>query len=67
MLLLLAGVTFVVFGMMYLAPGDVTVMLAASSPSQEQVAQSGGSSVSTSRPGSSTGMFLRRAARGDLG
>jgi peptide/nickel transport system permease protein len=38
MLLLLAGVTFVVFGMMYLAPGDVTVMLAASSPSQEQVA-----------------------------
>ena len=26
MLLLLAGVTFVVFGMMYLAPGDVTVM-----------------------------------------
>ncbi len=38
MLLLLAGVTFVVFGMMYLAPGDVTVMLAASSPSPEQVA-----------------------------
>ena len=38
MLLLLAGITFIVFGMMYLAPGDVTVMIAASSPSPEQLA-----------------------------
>ncbi len=37
MVLLLFGVTFVVFGMMYLAPGDVTAMLAANAPSAEQV------------------------------
>jgi peptide/nickel transport system permease protein len=36
MVLLLFGVTFVVFGMMYLAPGDVTAMLAANAPSAEQ-------------------------------
>src|SRR2546425_993787 len=37
MVLLLFGVTFVVFFMMYLAPGDVTAMLAANAPSAQQV------------------------------
>ncbi len=67
MLLLLAGVTFVVFGMMYLAPGDVTVMLAASSPSPEQVAQIRREFGLDQPPWVQYGMFLRRAVRGDLG
>jgi ABC-type dipeptide/oligopeptide/nickel transport system permease component len=67
MLLLLAGVTFVVFGMMYLAPGDVTVMLAASSPSQEQVAAIRREFGLDQPPWVQYGMFLRRAAQGDLG
>jgi ABC-type dipeptide/oligopeptide/nickel transport system permease component len=67
MLLLLAGVTFVVFGMMYLAPGDVTVMLAASSPSQEQVAQIRREFGLDQPPWVQYGMFLRRVAQGDLG
>ena len=67
MLLLLAGVTFVVFGMMYLAPGDVTVMLAASSPSQEQVAQIRREFGLDQPPWVQYGMFLRRAVQGDLG
>jgi peptide/nickel transport system permease protein len=67
MLLLLAGVTFVVFGMMYLAPGDVTVMLAASSPSQEQVAAIRREFGLDRPPWVQYGMFLRRSAQGDLG
>jgi peptide/nickel transport system permease protein len=67
MLLLLAGVTFVVFGMMYLAPGDVTVMLAASSPSQEQVAAIRREFGLDQPPWVQYGMFLRRVVQGDLG
>jgi ABC-type dipeptide/oligopeptide/nickel transport system permease component len=67
MLLLLAGVTFVVFGMMYLAPGDVTVMLAASSPSPEQVAQIRREFGLDQPPWVQYGMFLGRVVRGDLG
>jgi peptide/nickel transport system permease protein len=67
MLLLLAGITFVVFGMMYLAPGDVTVMLAASSPSPEQVAQIRREFGLDQPPWVQYGMFLRRVAHGDLG
>jgi peptide/nickel transport system permease protein len=67
MLLLLAGVTFIVFGMMYLAPGDVTVMLAASSPSPEQVAAIRREFGLDRPPWIQYGMFLRRIARGDLG
>jgi peptide/nickel transport system permease protein len=67
MLLLLAGVTFVVFGMMYLAPGDVTVMLAASSPSPEQVAAIRREFGLDQPPWVQYGMFLRRVTHGDLG
>jgi peptide/nickel transport system permease protein len=67
MLLLLAGVTFVVFGMMYLAPGDVTVMLAASSPSPEQVAAIRREFGLDRPPWVQYGMFLRRVTHGDLG
>src|SRR6185295_641817 len=67
MLLLLAGVTFVVFGMMYLAPGDVTVMLAASSPSPEQVAAIRREFGLDQPPWVQYGMFLGRIVRGDLG
>ena len=67
MLLLLAGVTCVVFGMMYLAPGDVTVMLAASSPSPEQVAAIRREFGLDQPPWVQYGMFLRRVAHGDLG
>jgi peptide/nickel transport system permease protein len=67
MLLLLAGVTFVVFGLMYLAPGDVTVMLAASSPSPEQVAAIRREFGLDQPPWVQYGMFLRRVAHGDLG
>jgi peptide/nickel transport system permease protein len=67
MLLLLAGVTFVVFGMMYLAPGDVTVMLAASSPSPEQVAAIRREFGLDQPPWVQYGTFLRRVAHGDLG
>ena len=67
MLLLLAGVTFIVFGMMYLAPGDVTVMLAASSPSPEQVAAIRREFGLDQPPWVQYGMFLRRVAHGDLG
>jgi peptide/nickel transport system permease protein len=67
MLLLLAGVTFVVFGMMYLAPGDVTVMLAASSPSPEQVAAIRREFGLDQPPWVQYGTFLRRVTHGDLG
>jgi ABC-type dipeptide/oligopeptide/nickel transport system permease component len=67
MLLLLAGMTFVVFGMMYLAPGDVTVMLAASSPSPEQVAAIRREFGLDQPPWVQYGMFLGRVAQGDLG
>src|SRR5687768_5917720 len=67
MLLLLAGVTFIVFGMMYLAPGDVTVMLAASSPSPEQVAAIRREFALDQPPWVQYGLSLGRIARGDLG
>jgi len=67
MLLLLAGVTFIVFGMMYLAPGDVTVMIAASSPSPEQVAAIRRDFGLDQPLWTQYGMFLGRLARGDLG
>jgi len=60
-------VTFVVFGMMYLAPGDVTVMLAASSPSPEQVAAIRREFGLDRPPWVQYGLFLRRVAHGDLG
>jgi ABC-type dipeptide/oligopeptide/nickel transport system permease component len=60
-------VTFVVFGMMYLAPGDVTVMLAASSPSPEQVAAIRREFGLDQPPWVQYGMFLHRVAHGDLG
>jgi peptide/nickel transport system permease protein len=37
MALLLLGITFIVFCMMYLAPGDVTMMLVPNIPSHEQI------------------------------
>ncbi len=67
MLLLLAGVTFIVFGMMYLAPGDVTTMIAASSPSPEQVAAIRRDFGLDQPPWTQYGMFLGRLTRGDLG
>jgi peptide/nickel transport system permease protein len=67
MLLLLAGVTFIVFGMMYLAPGDVTVMIAASSPSPEQVAAIRRDFGLDQPLWTQYGMFLGRLVRGDLG
>jgi peptide/nickel transport system permease protein len=67
MLLLLAGITLIVFGMMYLAPGDVTVMIAASSPSPEQLAAIR-REFGLDRPvWVQYGMFIRRVAQGDLG
>ena len=67
MALLLAGITFIVFGMMYLAPGDVTVMIAASSPSPEQVAAIRRDFGLDQPLWMQYGMFLRRVAQGDLG
>jgi peptide/nickel transport system permease protein len=67
MALLLLGVTFVVFGMMYLAPGDVTVMLAANAPSQEQAAQLRAEFGLDQPFWVQYGRFLGRALRGDLG
>jgi peptide/nickel transport system permease protein len=60
-------VTFVVFGMMYLAPGDVTVMIAASSPSPEQLAAIRREFGLDQPPWIQYGRFLRRVAQGDLG
>src|SRR5215471_13619849 len=67
MLLLLAGITLIVFGMMYLAPGDVTVMIAASSPSPEQLAAIRREFGLDQPVWIQYGMFLRRIAQGDLG
>jgi ABC-type dipeptide/oligopeptide/nickel transport system permease component len=67
MLLLLAGITFIVFGMMYLAPGDVTVMIAASSPSPEQLAAIRREFGLDQPVWVQYGMFLRRVVQGDLG
>jgi peptide/nickel transport system permease protein len=67
MLLLLAGITFIVFGMMYLAPGDVTVMIAASSPSPEQLAAIRQEFGLDQPAWVQYAMFLRRAVQGDLG
>jgi ABC-type dipeptide/oligopeptide/nickel transport system permease component len=67
MVLLLLGVTFVVFGMMYLAPGDVTAMLAANAPSTEQ-AEALRREFGLDQPlPVQYGRFLTRVLRGDLG
>ncbi|PYM56907.1 MAG: hypothetical protein DMD79_20925, partial [Candidatus Rokuibacteriota bacterium] len=67
MVLLLFGVTFVVFFMMYLAPGDVTAMLAANAPSAQQVvALRHEFGLDLPLP-AQYGRFLARAVRGDLG
>jgi peptide/nickel transport system permease protein len=67
MIVLLFGVTFVVFFMMYLAPGDVTAMLAANAPSAEQVtALRREFGLDLPLP-VQYGRFLGRALRGDLG
>jgi ABC-type dipeptide/oligopeptide/nickel transport system permease component len=67
MALLLLGVTFVVFLMMYLAPGDVTAMLAANAPSAEQVtALRREFGLDLPLP-VQYGRFLSRALQGDLG
>jgi len=67
MVLLLFGVTFVVFGMMYLAPGDVTAMLAANAPSAEQ-AEALRREFGLDLPlPIQYGRFLARVLRGDLG
>jgi peptide/nickel transport system permease protein len=67
MALLLLGVTFVVFLMMYLAPGDVTAMLAANAPSAEQVAALRHEFGLDLPLPVQYGRFLSRALRGDLG
>ena len=67
MVVLLFGVTVVVFFMMYLAPGDVTAMLAANAPSAEQVtALRREFGLDLPLP-VQYGRFLTRALRGDLG
>jgi ABC-type dipeptide/oligopeptide/nickel transport system permease component len=67
MVVLLFGVTFVVFFMMYLAPGDVTAMLAANAPSAEQVtALRREFGLDLPLP-VRYGRFLAGAVRGDLG
>jgi peptide/nickel transport system permease protein len=67
MVLLLFGVTFVVFFMMYLAPGDVTAMLAANAPSAEQVKQLRHEFGLDLPLPIQYGRFLARVLRGDLG
>jgi ABC-type dipeptide/oligopeptide/nickel transport system permease component len=65
--LLLVGVTLVVFLMMYLAPGDVTAMLAANAPSAEQ-AEALRREFGLDLPlPVQYGRFLTRVLRGDLG
>jgi peptide/nickel transport system permease protein len=67
MVLLLFGVTFVVFCMMYLAPGDVTAMLAANAPSAEQ-AEALRREFGLDLPlPVQYGRFLAGVLRGDLG
>jgi peptide/nickel transport system permease protein len=67
MVLLLVGVTFVVFFMMYLAPGDVTAMLAANAPSAEQ-AEALRREFGLDLPLQvQYGRFLTRVLQGDLG
>jgi peptide/nickel transport system permease protein len=67
MVVLLLGVTFVVFFMMYLAPGDVTAMLAANAPSAEQGAALRRELGLDLPLPVQYGRFLTRAVRGDLG
>jgi peptide/nickel transport system permease protein len=67
MVVLLFGVTVVVFLMMYLAPGDVTAMLAANAPSAEQVAALRREFGLDLPLPVQYGRFLGRAVRGDLG
>jgi peptide/nickel transport system permease protein len=66
-LLLLLGVTFAVFFMMYLAPGDVTVMLVANVPSSQQVATLRHEFGLDLPLPVQYGRFLKKAIRGDLG
>jgi peptide/nickel transport system permease protein len=67
MVVLLFGVTLVVFLMMYLAPGDVTAMLAANAPSAEQVAALRREFGLDLPLPVQYGRFLGRAVQGDLG
>jgi ABC-type dipeptide/oligopeptide/nickel transport system permease component len=67
MLLLLVGVTFVVFAMMYFAPGDVTLMLVPNVPSQEQTARIREEFGLDQPLAVQYGRFLAAAVRGDLG
>jgi peptide/nickel transport system permease protein len=67
MVVLLLGITFVVFFMMYLAPGDVTTLLVTNVPSEEQIAALR-HEFGLDRPlPVQYGRFLSRALRGDLG
>jgi ABC-type dipeptide/oligopeptide/nickel transport system permease component len=67
MLLLLVGVTFVVFAMMYFAPGDVTLMLVPNVPSQEQTVRIREEFGLDQPLPVQYGRFLAAAVRGDLG
>jgi ABC-type dipeptide/oligopeptide/nickel transport system permease component len=67
MVLLLLGVTLVVFLMMYWAPGDVTAMLAANAPSAEQVSALRREFGLDLPLPVRYGRFLTHAVRGDLG
>jgi ABC-type dipeptide/oligopeptide/nickel transport system permease component len=67
MLLLLLGVTFVVFAMMYLAPGDVTMMLVPNVPAREQIAKLREEFGLDQPLLVQYGRFLAGAVRGDLG
>ena len=67
MLLLLLGITFIVFCMMYLAPGDVTMMLVPNIPSLEQRDLLRHQFGLDQPLPLQYGRFLTRAVRGDLG
>ena len=67
MLFLLLGITFIVFCMMYLAPGDVTMMLVPNIPSLEQ-RETLRHQFGLDQPlPIQYGRFLARAVRGNLG
>lgn len=67
MVFLLVGITFIVFCMMYLAPGDVTMMLIPNIPTLERI-ESLRHEFGLDQPFVvQYGRFLSRLARGDLG
>jgi peptide/nickel transport system permease protein len=65
--LLLLGVTFAVFLMMYFAPGDVTMMLVQNVPSEQQIATLRHKFGLDLPIPVQYGRFLANAVRGDLG